>query len=705
MIPISHFKIVLVLSAVVCCVGFGTKLLSLIAHADTGISTPMFFNQTDDSAQSTGSWYDDNWYQLGRGFAGTITSITLEGFIDASDYRDSILWFKEFSDPNYNNLTNTYLISDNAPFTDALAKVTFSGLNIPLNQNHYYRLDTVEDRQNASVILRGTPGLGTAMANRFVFGTGEVQDLYPFYPYIAVNGNFHEPLVIVPGAMGSRLDAAPPTSNSQSGDDNGTGSKEIWPDATDMANSGSDDYLDALKLAPDGTQIPGKEMLASDIIRVVTGTYNRLIIPIPFSQTIYGNLIKTFTDAGYVEGQDLFVAPYDWRLDIASSAMAVGTVIQDAATHSANGKVNVIAHSMGGLAVKEYLASVSSTAFVDKLIFSGVPQLGAPYVFKALQYGDDLGFGMGPFSILNGDEVKSIMQNMPGIYELLPSRRFIGVDGSYVLRNSTDDTGNITTRALSFDDTNAFLTADPNDSRNAGLLAAADNFHASQDTTSAAASNVFNLVGCQNPTPEQYVLHEDGSIDINRSNGDGSVPVDSAMNLANNYENYFVLHSENGVDHAGLVRDQQPLALIQAIVQGTTSSLALEPLGISTSSEDCLQGRGAPRAVAMEISSYGSSTIDVYDSSGNHTGPNDAGDVDMQIPDSEYDKIGDNTFVMVPASSTYKITSKSIKTIVKAKTFGAGAQLIASTTYTGMPLDPASSTAIFVPLACSKKPI
>jgi hypothetical protein len=695
MMTISRFKIVLILSAVVCCVSFN-------AHADTGISTPMFFNQTDDSAQSTGSWYDDNWYQLGRGFAGTITLITLEGFIDASDYRDSILWLKEFSDPNYNNLTNTYLISDNAPFTNTLAKVTFSGLNIPLNQNRYYRLDTVEDRQNASVILRGTPGLGTAMANRFVFGIGEVQDLYPFYPYIVVNGNFHEPLVIVPGAMGSRLDVVSPNGDSQNSE------KEIWPDATDMTNSGSDDYLDALKLAPDGMQIPGNEMLASDIVRAVTGTYNRLIIPIPFSQTIYGNLIKTFTDAGYVEGQDLFVTPYDWRLDIASSAMTVGTVIQDAAAHSANGKVDIIAHSMGGLTVKNYLSSASSTAFVDKLIFSGVPQLGAPYVFKALQYGDDLEFGMGPFSILNENEVKSIMQNMPGVYELLPSRRFVGVDGSYVLHDSIDGSGNITTQALSFDDTNAFMTADPNDYRNAGLLAAADNFHASQDNIPVAASHVFNLVGCQNPTPEQYVLHEDGSIDINRSNGDGSVPIDSAMNLANNYENYFVLHSENGVDHAGLVRDQRPLALMQAIVQGTTSSLALEPLGISTSSEDCLQGRGAPRAVAMEISSYGSSTIDIYDSSGNHTGPNDASDIDTQIPDSAYDKIGDNTFIMVPASGTYKITSKSIKTIVKAKTFGANTQLIASTTYTGKPLDsldPASSTAIFVPLACSKKPI
>lgn len=669
---------------------FGTS-----GNADFSIKTnPGFFLQTGDSATSQGSWYDDNWYQLGRGFAGTITSLALEGMVDSADHGSSHVWLKEFSDSNYTQLVNTYTISDNAPFAaDGFKKTTFSGLNIPLDPSHYYRLDTYQDYQNRSVILKGTPGIGTAMADTFVYGTGRVEGRYAFYPYIVANGNFDEPIVIVPGVMGSRLVGT-------SGGPNA--GHEVWPDVTDMANSGSDDYLDALKLAPDGTQIPGNEMAASDIIREATGTYNRLFIPIPLDTTVYGNLITTFTDAGYVEGQDLFVAPYDWRLSVASSAAAVGTVVQNAVAHSPNGKITIIAHSMGGLAVKDYLASVAGAAsdasFVDKLIFAGAPQLGAPYIFKALQYGDDLGFTFGPFSILNSSEVKSIAQNMPGVYDLLPSRRYEDVDGGYVLKDGVDDAGNVTTQALSFNETDQFLTADPTDSRNAGLLAAADAFHASQDgvsvNTTANAPRVYNIVGCQDPTPAQYVLHDDGSIDINRTNGDGSVPVDSAMNLANGYENYFVLNSENGVDHEGLIRDSQPLALMRAIAQETTSSLALEPLGISTDTEDCLLGRGAPRPAMVEISVSGSSTVDIYDSAGNSgTG----------IPGSSYDTIGGNTFVTVPASSTVKITIKqassstsSVKTKVKVKKYDTSAHVTTTTSYADVPLATALSTATLV---------
>ena len=687
------------------------------SNTDFAIDThPTLFKQTDESAQSSGSWYDDNWYQLGRGYAGTITSLTLKGALNCSDGDAPLIALKEFSDARYTNLVNTFPIDGNEFFNGSgFKKITFSDLTIPLDPNHYYRLDTVEGRQNCSVILKGTPGIGTAMTNMFIYGIGRVESYYAFYPYIIANGSFDEPLVIVPGVMGSSLDAA-------AGDTAGASpGREVWPDVTDMANSGSDDYLDALALAPDGTQITGQEMVAGDVIREATGTYNRLLIPIPISETVFGNLIKIFTDDGYTEGQDLFVAPYDWRLSIASSAAAVGAVIQNAVAHSPNGKVDIIAHSMGGLAVKKYLAdaaaasgggspgggtgvamaaTASAPTFVDKLILVGVPQLGAPYIFKALEYGDDLGFTFGPFSFLNPDEVKKISENMPGVYDLLPSRRYVDVDGSYVVRDVTDDAGNVTTQALNFDDTNALLTADPSDSRNASLLAAADAFHAEADGAAADTPSVYNIVGCQNPTPAQYILHDDGSIEINRANGDGSVPVDSAMNLANGYQNYFVLHSENGVDHEGLIRNAQSLALMQAIVEGTAPSLALAPLGISTDTEDCLLGRGAPRPAMVEVSVAGSSTVDVYDADGNHTGTNDAGDSEAKIPGSSYDTIGGNKFITLPASSTYKVTIKqassslsSTKAKVKVKKYDTTVHVTTSTTYSDVPLASASSTA------------
>ncbi|HVM77113.1 MAG TPA: hypothetical protein VMU07_03105 [Candidatus Paceibacterota bacterium] len=686
-------------------VSFAFFVLCPAVHADApATATAMFFNQLDDSSNSVGSWYNDNWYQLGRGFAGTINAITLEGMVDADMFSASEIYLKEFEDQNYTRLVTTYTISDNAPFDhDGFKKITFDHLSIPINPSHYYRLDTFQNRQNTSVILKGTPGLGTAMRDWFVYGTGKVESTYPFYPYVIVTGQFLEPLVIVPGVMGSELSA--------SGTDLSAG-KQYWPDVTDMVNSDDDAYLNALALDANGMQVAGKEMAASDIVREATGTYNRLVVPIPIDEKIYGDLIAQFVNDGYHEGENLFVAPYDWRLDLASSAQAVGGVIQNAVAHSPDGKVNIIAHSMGGLAIKQYLAGVADASFIHKLILSGVPQLGSPMIFKTLEYGDNLGFSVGPFDILNPTEVKSIAQNMPGIYELLPSRRFVSVDGGYVSRDSHDANGNVSTQALGFDDTNAFLLANPGDSRNASLLSRADQFHAGLDAqpivgstgAAAAGTEIINVVGCENPTPSRYDVHDDGSIDVDWANGDGSVPVDSAMNLANGYENYFVLNSENGVDHEGLVRDSPMLAFLQGAIDGTLPSLALQSLGMSTATEDCLAGRGADRPATFAVSASGSSTIDVYDAAGNHVGVNAAGDVDLQIPGSSYDTIGGTTVVTLRAPSTtaasgaYSVTVKksktaSSKTKVSVKAYDSAVNVVTTTVFSDVPLDAPSSSA------------
>lgn len=677
-------------------VGWGCVATTLEEAFDCPLNAssgpPTFFDQGATTSASRGSWYSDNWYDLGTNFGGTVNSLTLDGSVDSAQYGPSSISLQEFDNSRYQHLLRSYDISDSAPFVyGVFTTATFSGLDIPLDPRRYYRLATVEGRQNVSVILEGTSHMGIAMQNQFVYGTGRVENDYTFYPAISANGTPLDPIVIVPGIMGSELDRV-------------SDGKKIWPDATDMANSGSDDYLDALKLSPSGEEVPGDEINPGDIVREASGTYNRLLIPIPFDEEVYGNLINDFVNMGYVEGSDLFVAPYDWRLDIASSSARVGAVIQNAIAHSGDGKIDIIAHSMGGLAVRDYLANTSDTSFVDKMIFAGTPQLGAPYIFKALEYGDDLGFRFGPFSILNAAEVKSIAQNMPGVYELLPSRRYIDVDGSYIL-----DERNGSTRALSFDDTSGFLTSNPADTRNSRLLTAADAFHASRDLSAANASNVYNIVGCQNPTPEEYILGPDGALDMNDGNGDGSVPIDSAMNLADGYNNYFSLSTENGIDHNGLISNPSAISLIQAIVQGETSTLALEPLGMSRSTEDCLEGRsgGEPAAGTVQISVQGSSTVDVYDDAGNHTGINSVGDVDLGIPGSGYDSLDGATFVTLPASTTYKISIKkassstsTVKTSVKVKTYDANVRPKQTTTYPEISLTSSSiATLTIVPSA------
>jgi pimeloyl-ACP methyl ester carboxylesterase len=484
------------------------------------------------------------------------------------------------------------------------------------------------------------------------------------------------PIVIVPGILGSTLDKV-------------SDGKEIWPDADAMITSGSDSYLDDLKLSPAGEQIPGMEMNPLDIVRTVTTS-------IPFiEQNFYKPLIDSLTAAGYREGIDLFVAPYDWRLDIASSAVLLGPVVENAIAHSPDGKIDILAHSMGGLVAKDYLSQLpeASSSIIDKLILVGTPQLGAPQIFKALQYGDDLSFRFGPIELLAPTEVKSITQNMPGAYALLPSRRYVETQGGYVIDNRS---GAHTT--LDFDHTNNFLMTNADDDRNSMLLTRADTFHTTQDTTLANAPIVYNIAGCQNPgTDSSFVIEDGGVADIVHGAGDGTVPIDSAMNLADSYQTYFSLYSENGADHVGLINNTKPLALIDAILNNTTSTLALAPLGISTSTQDCLQGRSqAHNETTIEISTHNPISLNAYDSQNRHTGPVATGTIDLQIPGSSYETIGENSFLLLPASDTYRIVGNAQATgafTLKIKSLDEAANLLGGATYVQVPLTSTSTTA------------
>ncbi len=151
-------------------------------------TTTTLFSQPVDSAISHWSWYSNNWYELGSGFAGTLRTITLRGYIDNSYFSTSHLWFDEFKDPAYSYLVRTITISDNAPFTAEMSTTTIDGLSVTLKPYFYYRLGTRQDYQNRSVILAGSDATGTAMWNNYRWGVGIVTNLYAFMPFMVGEG-------------------------------------------------------------------------------------------------------------------------------------------------------------------------------------------------------------------------------------------------------------------------------------------------------------------------------------------------------------------------------------------------------------------------------------------------------------------------------------------------------------------------------------
>ncbi len=162
----------------------GSTLATILFMLFSLAAQAQFFNQTDASATSTASWYGDNWYQLGTGFSGTLQTLTIQCYTSGGNYPSTgSVTLNEFSDSNYSILTNSYPLSGNQ-CGSTLSYVTFTNQNIPVLPDRYYRLDTSDGLQNASVRLLGTTSEGLAMYDNFVYGTGGVEYEYTSCPYI-----------------------------------------------------------------------------------------------------------------------------------------------------------------------------------------------------------------------------------------------------------------------------------------------------------------------------------------------------------------------------------------------------------------------------------------------------------------------------------------------------------------------------------------
>jgi hypothetical protein len=155
--------------------------------ATTSVALPNWLAvvQPQAEAVSEPSWYSDTWYELGTGFYGTLRELTLYGAVTPAPYFASHLSLDEFLDAGYTQKSQTFVLSDNAPFTGEMGPVTIKGLHVPLQPNKYYRLGGYNEYQNRSIVLKGTNATSTAMASSFVPGVGRVETRYPFYPYLA----------------------------------------------------------------------------------------------------------------------------------------------------------------------------------------------------------------------------------------------------------------------------------------------------------------------------------------------------------------------------------------------------------------------------------------------------------------------------------------------------------------------------------------
>ncbi len=93
----------------------------------------------------------------------------------------------------------------------------------------------------------------------------------------------------------------------------------------------------------------------------------------------YTDFIKIFDEQDvYTEGDNFFVFTYDWRESNMINARLLKDKIQEVLIKTGASKVDIVAHSMGGLITRYYISSDLYRHDVDQVVFLGTPHRGAP---------------------------------------------------------------------------------------------------------------------------------------------------------------------------------------------------------------------------------------------------------------------------------------------------------------------------------------
>lgn len=103
---------------------------------------------------------------------------------------------------------------------------------------------------------------------------------------------------------------------------------------------------------------------------------------------IYKNLISSLEKNGFEKGKNLFEFPYQWRNENSITAQDLHDKIQEIKNNTKISKVDLVAHSMGGLVARQYIEKLDQEENIDQLITLGTPHKGAPGSYLTWEAGE-----------------------------------------------------------------------------------------------------------------------------------------------------------------------------------------------------------------------------------------------------------------------------------------------------------------------------
>lgn len=439
------------------------------------------------------------------------------------------------------------------------------------------------------------------------------------------------PVLIVPGVLGTEMSDS---------------SGKLWLDLAHEFTDIGDEFMDPLAFTSD-LKPSDQSVAVGDIMRQKAGVFGGPLFD--YSQ----NLITQLEGQGYVEGASLFVFPYDWRYGVNEDT--VGFLAQKiAAIKAATGsdKVDIVAHSTGGLLVRRYVMDNPVTGgSIGKAIFVGVPTIGAPKAVKMLVQGDDFGI---PF--LADSEMKKLSRNFPVVYDLMPSAAYYAEEGSFYRMFRGGLSGASLIQALSLDQMNAHLLSA--EGANPDALSAAAALHTSAfDEYDLRNSGVdlYSIEGCGTGTfggVAEY--HSSGVLgdvvsygDVQELSGDGTVPFASADHLrVDEGKKYYALEA----DHGQMLGQQGISQEIADILSGGT---------LPVDGDLVTRDRSRCGLTGELLSVYSPLSLDITDANGDHAGmETDGVTVGDTIPNADYEIFGDHKFAYLPTGKGQRYSIK-----------------------------------------------
>ncbi|MBP7741115.1 MAG: hypothetical protein KA104_00290, partial [Candidatus Pacebacteria bacterium] len=475
------------------------------------------------------------------------------------------------------------------------------------------------------------------------------------------------------------------------------GSRLYDVDGNKLWEPSTDEDVQKLFLNTSGTSLAsGIHTKSGDVIGLIFGFME-----------VYGSFIheiNTLRDEGKIK--EWRIASYDWRLsldDITNKGVVrddnifydeetdlpyLKQNLLELASSSPTGKVTIIAHSNGGLIAKKLmlkLGDAETTNLIDKVVFVGVPQSGAPQALGALLYGykEALPWFF-PFMVSRAT-ARTFAENAPMAYHLLPSQRYFDdvLDKDYPVvefnaeqtygaeRNSYGNVINSWSELRSYSLAEEGGRTKPNPLNygsasvlNENLLTYAKNIHDQIDNWIPPANvTLYQIGGWGQDTISGIEFYELCVLSICKKeyrptfieDGDGVVPIPSSLMTSTTTENVkrywldlnpYQFGPLGEKNHGNILGIKELQDFLTTIFDGAPQ--------IQNNIYTVQPNQTAPNK-KLRFILHSPLTLNLYDASGNHAGPTTTGDSENTIPGSFYGQFGEVQYIIAPAGPEYRL--------------------------------------------------